>query len=211
MQEIISATVPAGTTFDIACRRAKDWAFKSGQMVEFDFNGLEVWVSSETDLALLKRDFSHSHLLGWSRIGPNPKPELSEDENDLIHRLQEQRQKEQEAYEAQQRERTATELARIALRFPDGGNLSELLGWLKSYTQIADSIYAPKVYSAWLHYKLEEAGYISSEMAGLRSRWYEENQEVLGFYIVGQAMNCLESGMPPHPILGDFVDRYNAL
>lgn len=41
------------------------------QNVEFEFNGIKCVVSQRTDVALLHRDYTNSHLMDWKEIGPD--------------------------------------------------------------------------------------------------------------------------------------------
>ena len=49
-----------------------------GIEVEFEFNGTNNVVNSETDLELLWRDMQNSHTTGWKEVGPNCVTEYSE-------------------------------------------------------------------------------------------------------------------------------------
>ena len=87
-------------------------AVRNDAEVEFDFNGINVVVSSTTSVTRLLRDYFNAHLMDWKEIGPNPVTEYSEETEAAIQLAKEERdrqdQERQLEYERKQAERLAT-------------------------------------------------------------------------------------------------------
>lgn len=72
-----------GMNFSQACQQAKAKAIKIRNnelnfaipvpCVEFEFNGIDILISHNTDLCNLERDYQNAWLMGWKKIGPNCK------------------------------------------------------------------------------------------------------------------------------------------
>lgn len=57
-----------------------------------------------------------------------------------------------------------------------------------------------------LYQMFYEAGYIENDFVGIEPSDFDQNK--MGRYIVGQVMNCLGRGMPPHPVCKWFCKQY---
>jgi hypothetical protein len=83
--------------------------------------------------------------------------------------------------------------------------LTAVIQWVKEYANVADDVgvdhQGKKVSSA-----LTAAGYKESDYVG--DKFVKGDKEVMGRYIVGQVIHCLNSGMPPHPMAANFADDY---
>ena len=88
-------------------------------------------------------------------------------------------------------------------------NQGELLDWLDKFTPLADDIEI-KFDRAALASKLEEAGFIENESVGMNPGWFD-TREKMARWILGQVINCLKKGMPPHPIMTSFIEKYREL
>jgi hypothetical protein len=87
--------------------------------------------------------------------------------------------------------------------------LDELMKWLKKFADVADRIgvtYNKTELIDWF----TKNGYVMGYGVGQPPEFFE-TKERLGRYIVGQAMSCLNSGMGPHPVTINFVDKYFTL
>jgi hypothetical protein len=89
------------------------------------------------------------------------------------------------------------------------GNMGNLMDWLESFTLPADDI-AVKINHGYIAGLMEGAGYVENDGVGNSPEWFS-NQERMGRYIVGQAIACLKSGMPPHGITLSFVAKWRGL
>lgn len=89
-------------------------------------------------------------------------------------------------------------------------NQDELMTWLKEFTPAADDI-AVTFDKKALAAKFEKAGFKENEGVGQKPEYFAISRNRMAGYIVGQVINCLNSGMPPHPITIHFVERYFAM
>jgi hypothetical protein len=87
--------------------------------------------------------------------------------------------------------------------------ITEVVYWLDKYTEVADDVGVDASQRLVLQI-LEDKGYVANEHVGQPPGWFCF-QDRLGRYIVGQAMECLFKGMPPHPVLRTFVDKYRTM
>ncbi len=72
--------VRAGEHFDSALEKAIKMSGKYSFAVRFDFNGVKVTVYRDSDPDLIKRDWSRARSGYIKRVGPYPKPVLTEEE-----------------------------------------------------------------------------------------------------------------------------------
>lgn len=80
--------------------KAKEVSKERNQLVQFEFNGIQVFVDDTTDSDLLQRDLSTAYLLKWKEIGPETSVEYPDDIKEEIivaTAYQERRQAEQQA------------------------------------------------------------------------------------------------------------------
>jgi hypothetical protein len=56
---------------------------------------------------------------------------------------------------------------------------------------------------------LKQAGYKANEYSG--AAFVKGDKEILGRYILGQVVDNLSSGMPPHPVASTFAAQYLAM
>lgn len=54
---------------------------------------------------------------------------------------------------------------------------------------------------------LEMAGYKLNAHVGESRETLEASRQLLGEYLIGQAISCLRGGMPPHPVIATFAER----
>lgn len=100
----------------------------------------------------------------------------------------------------------------------ENNNLDHLMGWLHSFVEHADDIGVDMNAAAnlkgggheWIAILFESKGYKENPHVGQPPEWFN-TRERMGQYIIGQAINCLRRGMPPHPITQSFVAKYYAL
>lgn len=85
-----------------------------------------------------------------------------------------------------------------------------LMDWLARYTDAADHIGVKGRDTAAVADALEAAGYKPGDACGLPEADYL-NPRTMARYVVGQAIDCLRSGMGPHPVTHKFIDEYRRL
>lgn len=88
-------------------------------------------------------------------------------------------------------------------------SLDSVMGWLKEFIPTADDV-SVRFDTKALGAKFEVAGFKMNEGVGQKPEWFH-TRERMGRYIVGQVINFLKDGMPPHPITTSFIEKYEAL
>lgn len=74
----IKLTLQIGIDIFSIIDKAKELSAKNnGQVVETEFNGVNLLITETTDNALLWRDIQTARLLKWDSVGPNPAPTYS--------------------------------------------------------------------------------------------------------------------------------------
>lgn len=87
--------------------------------------------------------------------------------------------------------------------------LDDTVSWVSRFSQVADD--SGLVYSKHEIAKaLRDARYIGNQHVGLPEEDFASSR-VTGEWIVGQAINCLEHGMPPHPMTQEFAAKYQEI
>lgn len=84
-----------------------------------------------------------------------------------------------------------------------------ILHWVETLTENADDV-GVKLDHAVLASMLETSGHIENQHVG-ESRAFFETPDNLARYIMGQVINCLRSGMPPHPVCLGFIERWRRM
>lgn len=84
--------------------------------------------------------------------------------------------------------------------------LDKVMFWLSAFTEVADDIGVTWDH-AYVKALLEGAGYKENAHVGRKPHEFTARQ-IMGEYIVGQAINCMGIGMPPHPVTLGFVEKY---
>jgi hypothetical protein len=95
--------------------------------------------------------------------------------------------------------------------------LDGLMEWLRDFATAADDIAIEWDKCApvpdgmkWVMRQFQDNGFTDNQHIGKGPEWFC-TRDRLGEYIIGQAINCLKSGMPPHPITLTFIEKYFAL
>lgn len=117
-----------------------------------------------------------------------------------------------------ERVKAQDEVNRLLIELPkafESKKAESVLDWLAQFTPLADN---GGVYFSipGLANDLKGAGYVSGawsskengpQMAAARAA-IAASKQAEAEYIIGQAISCLDAGMPPHSVLNTFVDRY---
>jgi hypothetical protein len=99
----------------------------------------------------------------------------------------------------------------LCRRLPDAiaGSLDAVVAWCAELSEVADWC-GVNWDKCRVRRMLENAGYREGENVGQPQDWFT-TRDRLGRYIVGQALNCMAMGMPPHPMTRVFAERYAKL
>lgn len=88
-------------------------------------------------------------------------------------------------------------------------SLPKTVRWLSRFSEWADYIgvnYNQQEVIATLESKYQDGAHV-----GRPKEDFQADPQVMGEYIVGQAINCLKSGMPPHPVTQRFAKEYQQI
>jgi len=184
----------AGTEISHACREAVDMAKRSGVNVRFKFNDVELTATPD-----LQPD---EVVAEWRRESNRISEEYR---NSPAGRAAAAARTAEIARLKTQSESLLMALSSILL----SGSTDELMSWLKSFALVADDV-SVNLDTAALAAKFEAAGFKENEGVGQNPEWFNTRPRMAG-YIVGQVINCLKRGMPPHPVTVSFVEKYQAL
>ena len=184
----------AGTEISHACREAVNMAKRSGATVRFKFNDVELTATPniKPDAVVAKWRRESNRLSEEYRNSPKGRAAAAARTAEIA-RLK------------TQSETLLMALSSILL----SGSTDELMDWLKSFALVADDV-SVKLDTAALAAKFEAAGFKENESVGQKPEWFNTRPRMAG-YIVGQVINCLKRGMPPHPVTASFVEKYQAL
>lgn len=198
----ISLQVSAGCCISEVCgvttRTSSAWRAK----IEFDFNGIPVKVSPFQDRWDVEQQ--------WQSESKRRHEEYLNSDEYKAYLLERQA----ELKETQSKlDALLTELPSLVK------DESLLMAWCGNFADIADDV--GLVWSKSSTYDiLSQAGwvedaecipkYASDEEKKIRKAALATFKPVFARWVVGQVMNCLGMGMPPHPITRKFVDEYFA-
>ena len=89
--------------------------------------------------------------------------------------------------------------------------LEKIIDWLDEFTPLSDDIGVTSEFNPFdISNQLTRAGFNENEGVGEDPGWFNTRQR-MGRYIIGQVINCLNKGMPPHPITTTFIEKYRQL
>jgi len=184
----------AGTRIEHACNEAVKMAKRSGATVRFKFNDVELTATPELapDAVVAEWQRESNRLAEAYRNSPAGRAEASR-RHAQIGTLKIQ----------------AANLLDKLDSLLASNSKDEIVGWLKSFAPISDDV-SVKFDTAALAAKFEAAGFKENEGVGQAPEWFNTRDRMAG-YIVGQAINCLKRGMPPHPVTVSFVEKYQAM
>ena len=182
--------VPAGEHIDRAIQWACKLAKQHRALIRFDFNGAVLVASPKTAAHTLQWLFAKRTGERASRWRQSPAGQRA-----AARRKQEVASKSQEL---------ADLMDSMERRIARG--YASLLHWLDDFTVVADDVAVaadlPRVRNA-----LVALGFVGGQHVG-RPKEDFDDAAVLAQYIVGQAISCMDQGMPPHPITTLFVTRW---
>lgn len=90
------------------------------------------------------------------------------------------------------------------------GDEERLMSWLSAYSDAADHVGVENKDFQLVWSILEVHGYVNNDCVGFDKSEFE-NPRVMARWIAGQAINCMQKGMSPHPMTAQFVEKYKIL
>lgn len=95
--------------------------------------------------------------------------------------------------------------------YDDHPATDKIVAWVAEFSEYADHI-GVKYDMAALISKLEQFGYVANAHVAKSNREKKNvknlSRQVMGEYIIGQAISCIKNGMPPHPVVMRFAKEY---
>lgn len=184
----------AGTRIEHACTEAVELAKRNGQTVRFKFNDVELEATPDRQPAAIVDDWRREsdRLAEEYRNSPEGRAEAARRESQIT------------TLKAQ-----ADELLSRLDSVLASNSQDQIMDWLKSFAPISDDV-SVKFDTSALAVKFEAAGFKENEGVGQEPEWFNTRPRMAG-YIVGQVINCLKRGMPPHPVTVSFVEKYQAM
>jgi hypothetical protein len=184
--------VSGGTHISGACAKACSMARREKAMVRFDFNDTQLFATPKKSPVTIEWEFEQATDRARSKW------------------LNSEACKRQMAERALQLVHMNAEMAALLIGLPKAlASMDSTMHWLNDYARLADDVGVShdgeRVSKA-----LIEAGYQPGAHVG-RSPNFFSTRKVMGEYIIGQALNCMAMGMPPHPITQSFCEKYFAL
>lgn len=183
-----------GTRIEHACQDAVRMAILNRCIVQFKFNGVPLEVAGDT----------------------TPEDTVKHYHAELDRSAEEYRNSPEGRSNAAAREAQIGTLKSKAVNLLDkldsllaSNSQDEIMDWLKEFAPISDDV-AVRFNTAALAAKFEAAGFKENEGVGQEPEWFNTRPRMAG-YIVGQVINCLKRGMPPHPVTVSFIERYQAM
>lgn len=186
-------TPEAGSHINAVCEQACAMAAQDNDLVTFTFNDVLLVASPTTDWRELSKEYSRK--CDEAREAYLKSPEgiaATEKRNQEVSYRQET-------------------VSRLIYKLPIvlAKSLDAVIEWLKEFTSPADDIgvkfNASDVARTFIAY-----GYKENYGVGEKPEWFN-TRDRMGRYIIGQAINCLKSGMAPHGVTYTFIEKYKAL
>jgi hypothetical protein len=180
----------AGELIGNACQTAVTMANESNDTVKYNFNGIELFIppgSNPSDIVNMYHDLSDKRY----KNRESPKGIQAKKDRDA---------------EIKRNQATIDKLCQCQQNLLATEDMAAIMAWLREFTDGADdngvTFDKMAVYDAFIR-----NGYRLNAHVG-RPREDFTNKTVMAEYIIGQAMSCLASGMPPHPVALKFIDDY---
>jgi len=193
MNDVIVYKPTAGCSIDRAAEESLQIAEKNvDKKVTFRFNGIDVIVNYWNTVETIVNQFNTLQEAKIASYRSSP----------LYRKVQEEQRIKIKALQDK------VDYLLEHLRFTKGNELA-LINWLGEFAAIADNMLL--VYNkSKLAAQLISFGYTDNAFLGLPKESYN-NKTILAGWLVGQAINQLKLGMPPHPMLSSWCDKYQEL
>jgi hypothetical protein len=181
---------PCGYHIRDACAEAVKMARTNGRNVAFSFNGVDLIAKPTTKPAALQRRFSAGMEANSKAYRESPEGIAS-----AAARVKEIATK-------QWLHDTLVAGLPATLTQPE----ARIVEWVREFQDPADDIGVVRDFPAVIA-AFESAGYKANDCTNLPRERYKE-RSIMGRYIIGQAISCMKSGLPPHQITHTFVEQY---
>ena len=182
-----------GTSIEVAAAEAIAQAKKQRCPVRFNFNGVKLVATAKKSPTTIVWEF-HQILAQMSDKYRHSKKGIAADAK-----------RDKEVADSQRQINLAFNALPELLLQPEPDRLGAVLHWLCDNQSAMDDI--------GIHFShtdlvtlLERAGYQNNAQVGRRPETF--TRQAMGEYIVGQAINCLKSGLGPHQITHKFAEEY---
>ncbi len=180
-----------GSYLPDVCEEAAEKANELNMQVKFEFNGIALTVNPGDDANLAEavyHDISEARHQEYLK-SPEHKKELRRE------------------HDAKNREgKKVTSLGGTMNQTLDSG-LDAIIRWVAQLAKYSQRGLHPddckKILEAF-----EAADFEAGACCDLKKEFYATNKNIMGRYIVGQVMKCLQDNMPPHPITEKFAKDY---
>lgn len=190
---MITLETTAGQHISATCKEAVDLAKSSGENVKFIFNGVTLVCTPNTYAKDLEKTFN-------IKLEENCKAYLASPEGIAQKREADFRLKESQAQ---------TDSLMIQLPVVINKSQEALITWLAKLSDCGDHVSVTFNKDRVIKI-IEDSGYRRNAFTGLSPESYLQ-KNIFGSYIIGQALDCLYRGMPPHPIIQKFAKDFNKL
>lgn len=185
-----------GSSIDWCLKECEAKARSSGETVTLlNFNGVDVVVTPTTTAEEAEEAWRAGMAANAEKYRNSPEGKKS-------------------AQEAKERAENAQLNVNRLLTQLDGyvdPSTSQIVAWVAEFSEHADHI-AVKYSKTDLIAKLEGFGYVAgahvAKTAPEKRAAKNWKRQTMGEYIIGQAISCLKSGMPPHPVMQKFAEDY---
>jgi hypothetical protein len=181
-----------GTHILDACKGAVEMAKREGANVLFSFNEIELVAAPHV---------APEEIVAAFRA-------LTQKRYDEHKASPEGQREAQDRAEEIERKQTIHDLMVRRLRLTIQRSQDEILRWVRDFQEVSDDIGVKTDFPAVIAL-FEAAGYQANENTGLPRDHYNA-RPIMARYIIGQAIACMKSGMPPHQITHTFVEKYFA-
>ncbi len=184
----------AGHHIKTSCKEAVAMAIKAGRNVSFEFNGIPLIATPQSEPVVLVACYDFESECRRKEYEATPEAMVAKlrREADIL-----------------ERQASCNALLESLPQTLHACPQAEHVAWLKKFATVADDV-GVKFDDRSLIPTLESAGYKHNCHVGQPPKWFN-TRERMAEYIFGQAISCLKNGMPPHPITISFCDKYFAL
>ena len=190
MGQVFELEIDPGETIKSAIFSAIEVAQEKVQPVQFNFNGIVVQVTGDSEYDIVKQEYRTALAESQKEYENSP-------------RYKKLKQKQDEELKADQL-RIDSLLASLS-EVLKGNDFASVVVWCGLFAEINDNNNL-KFDKKVLVEQLKVAGWLSGVCTG--KDFNEDDPENYARYIVGQCISNLESGMPIHPIAKSFADKW---
>lgn len=184
-----------GTYIDTACTQASKFAIDKNCHVKFNFNGVEITATPKSTWDELAAQYHEATRIEHEKYLASPECKAEE-----IRRTKERNEHQHEIDKLMALLDTHTD-GRYYMK-----NMDFLMTWINSLTEHADYVgvkFDPKKVFNWFKKNKFIMGFGVGE-----GEDFFQNKENMARYIIGQVMDFLDKGYPPHPVTTKFIGNY---